>query len=295
MAKIDELLSGVLDDSVEMAEQQNHMAGVPTGFKDPDDLFHGFRGGDLVILAARPGVGKTSFALNMAVNAAKSGTTVAFFSLEMSAGQLVQRILCAEARVSLSKIRAGFISESDWDAIADASCSLSELELHIFDTPMLTVSDIQQACSDIGIEGNSLIVIDSLQLIEAGSEANEYKNRTVEIDKIVRELKLFARTYDVPLLVMSSLSRASIGRSSKRPILTDLRESGSIEQTADIVMFIDRSMDEEEAESENRPDLGMAQLIVAKHRNGPTRDIDLAFNPEYTRFMDFIDDTRCVR
>ena len=271
-----------------MAEQQNHMAGVPTGFKDADDLFHGFRGGDLVILAARPGVGKTSFALNLAVNAAKSGTTVAFFSLEMSAGQLVQRILCAEARVGLPKIRTGFISEGDWDAIADASCSLSELELHIFDTPMLTVSDIQQACSDIGIEGNSLIVIDSLQLIEAGSVANEYKNRTVEIDKIVRELKLFARTYDVPLLVMSSLSRASIGRSSKRPILTDLRESGSIEQTADVVMFIDRSMDEEEAESENRPDLGMAQLIVAKHRNGPTRDIDLAFNPEYTRFMDFI-------
>ena len=130
-SKMDSLLTEAFEEITKLAEQQNHMAGVPTGFKDADDLFHGFRGGDLVILAARPGVGKTSFALNLAVNAAKSGAAVAFFSLEMSAGQLVQRILCAEARVSLSKIRAGFISEGDWGAIADASNTLSKLELYL--------------------------------------------------------------------------------------------------------------------------------------------------------------------
>ena len=137
--RMDSLLNDAFEEITQLAEQKNHMAGVPTGFKDVDDLFHGFRGGDLIILAARPGVGKTSFALNLAVNAAKRGTAVTFFSLEMSAGQLVQRILCAEARVSLSKIRSGFISEGDWGAIADAMNSLSQLELYIDDSPGLSI------------------------------------------------------------------------------------------------------------------------------------------------------------
>ena len=292
-SKMDSLLTEAFEEITKLAEQQNHMAGVPTGFKDADDLFHGFRGGDLVILAARPGVGKTSFALNLAVNAAKSGAAVAFFSLEMSAGQLVQRILCAEARVSLSKIRAGFISEGDWGAIADASNTLSKLELCIDDSPGLSILEARaKARRELRrTEGKGLIIVDYLQLMQPPSTRRD-GNRAVEVGEISRGLKVLAKEMDMPVIALSQLSRAVEMRGKKRPMLSDLRESGSIEQDADIVMFIDRSMDETEAESEDRPDLGTAQLIVAKHRNGPTRDIDLAFNPEYTRFMDFIDDSR---
>ena len=292
-SKMDSLLTEAFEEITKLAEQQNHMAGVPTGFKDADDLFHGFRGGDLVILAARPGVGKTSFALNLAVNAAKSGAAVAFFSLEMSAGQLVQRILCAEARVSLSKIRAGFISEGDWGAIADASNTLSKLELYIDDSPGLSILEARaKARRELRrTEGKGLIIVDYLQLMQPPSTRRD-GNRAVEVGEISRGLKVLAKEMDMPVIALSQLSRAVEMRGKKRPMLSDLRESGSIEQDADIVMFIDRSMDETEAESEDRPDLGTAQLIVAKHRNGPTRDIDLAFNPEYTRFMDFIDDSR---
>lgn len=292
-ARMDNLLIDAFDELTRLSEQKDHMAGVPTGFKDADNLFHGFRGGDLVILAARPGVGKTSFALNMAVNAAKSGAAVAFFSLEMSSGQLVQRILCAEARVSLSKIRAGQISEGDWGAIADATNSLSKLELFIDDSPGLSILEARaKARRELRrTEGKGLIIVDYLQLMQPPQTRRD-GNRAVEVGEISRGLKVLAKEMDMPVIALSQLSRAVEMRGKKRPMLSDLRESGSIEQDADIVMFIDRSMDETEAESEDRPDLGTAELIVAKHRNGPTRDIPLAFNPEYTRFMDFIDDSR---
>ena len=291
--RMDTLLNDAFEEITQLAEQKNHMAGVPTGFKDVDDLFHGFRGGDLIILAARPGVGKTSFALNLAVNAAKRGTAVTFFSLEMSAGQLVQRILCAEARVSLSKIRAGYISEGDWGAIADAMNSLSQLELYIDDSPGLSILEARaKARRELRkASGKGLIVVDYLQLMQPPQTRRD-GNRAVEVGEISRGLKVLAKEMDMPVLALSQLSRAVEMRGKKRPMLSDLRESGSIEQDADIVMFIDRSMDETEAESEDRPGLGEAELIVAKHRNGPTRDITLAFNPEYTRFMDFFDDSR---
>lgn len=291
--RMDTLLNDAFEEITQLAEQKNHMAGVPTGFKDVDDLFHGFRGGDLIILAARPGVGKTSFALNLAVNAAKRGTAVTFFSLEMSAGQLVQRILCAEARVSLSKIRAGYISEGDWGAIADAMNSLSQLELYIDDSPGLSILEARaKARRELRkASGKGLIVVDYLQLMQPPQTRRD-GNRAVEVGEISRGLKVLAKEMDMPVLALSQLSRAVEMRGKKRPMLSDLRESGAIEQDADIVMFIDRSMDEMEAESEDRPNLGTAELIVAKHRNGPTRDITLAFNAEYTRFMDFIDDSR---
>ena len=291
--KMDKLLNDAFEEITKLAEQKNHMAGVPTGFKDVDDLFHGFRGGDLIILAARPGVGKTSFALNLAVNAAKRGTTVTFFSLEMSAGQLVQRILCAEARVSLSKIRSGFISEGDWGAIADAMNTLSKLDLYIDDSPGLSILEARaKARRELRhAQGKGLIVVDYLQLMQPPQTRRD-GNRAVEVGEISRGLKVLAKEMDMPVLALSQLSRAVEMRGKKRPMLSDLRESGSIEQDADIVMFIDRSMDEAEAESEGRPDWGTAELIVAKHRNGPTRDITLAFTAEYTRFMDFFDDSR---
>ncbi len=293
--KMDTLITDAFEEITKLAEQKTSMAGVPTGFRDVDDLFHGFRGGDLVILAARPGVGKTSFALNLAVNAAKSGAAVAFFSLEMSAGQLVQRILCAEARVSLSKIRSGQIAEGDWGAIADASNTLSKLEIYIDDSPGLSILEARakarRELRHASGQGKGLIIVDYLQLMQPPQSRRD-GNRAVEVGEISRGLKILGKEMDMPVIALSQLSRAVEMRGKKRPMLSDLRESGSIEQDADIVMFIDRSMDEMEAESEDRPDLGQAQLIVAKHRNGATRDIDLAFNPEYTRFMDFIDDSR---
>ncbi len=292
--KMSTLLNDAFEEISKLAEQKSHMAGVPTGFKDVDDLFHGLRGGDLAILAARPGVGKTSFALNLAVNAAKKGTSVAFFSLEMSAGQLVQRILCADARVSLSKIRGGYISEGDWGAIADASNRLAQLELFIDDTPGLSILEARaKARRELrSVEpGKGLIIIDYLQLMQPQTTRRD-GNRAVEVGEISRGLKILAKEMDMPVIALSQLSRAVEMRGKKRPQLSDLRESGSIEQDADIVMFIDRSMDEAEAESDGRPPLNTAELIVAKHRNGPTRDITLAFVPEYTRFMDYADDSR---
>ncbi|WP_302961263.1 replicative DNA helicase [uncultured Adlercreutzia sp.] len=294
--KMDELVAEAYERITFLANQKDHMVGVPTGFKDVDDLIHGFRGGDLVILAARPGVGKTSFALNLATNAAKAGVAVTFFSLEMGAEQLVERILCSEARVSLSKLRSGFVSEGDWGALAEYSGQLSQLDFFIDDAPGLTILEARaKARRELhGIkEGQKgLIVVDYLQLMQP-SPGTKNKSTNDQVGEISRGLKILAKEMNMPVIALSQLSRAVEQRGKdKRPMLSDLRDSGSIEQDADIVMFIDRSMNEIEAESESRPDLGTAKLIVAKHRNGATRDIDLAFNPEFTKFMDFIDDSR---
>jgi len=294
--KMDELVNEAYEQITILANQKNHMVGVPTGFKDVDDLIHGFRGGDLVILAARPGVGKTSFALNLATNAAQAGVAVTFFSLEMGAEQLVQRILCSEARVSLSKLRSGLIAEGDWGALAEHSGKLSQLDFYIDDAPGLTILEARaKARRELhGIkEGQKgLIVVDYLQLMQP-SPGTKNKSTNDQVGEISRGLKILAKEMNMPVIALSQLSRAVEQRGKdKRPMLSDLRDSGSIEQDADIVMFIDRSMNEIEAESESRPDLGMAKLIVAKHRNGATRDIDLAFNPEFTKFMDFMDDSR---
>ena len=286
---ITDLLTQAFDEIDELVNNRAQMAGVPTGFADVDKLFWGLRGGDLLILAARPGVGKTSFALNLATNAAKSGAAVAMFSLEMGANQLVQRILCAEARVNLGKLRQGDLTEGDWNAIMNAAATLSGLELYIDDTPGLTLLEMRaKARRQLRDKKKGLIIVDYLQLMQPPSNRRD-GNRAVEVAEISRGLKVLAKELNMPLLALSQLSRAVEMRGSKRPQLSDLRESGSIEQDADIVMFIDRSMDEVEAESEDRPDLGTAELIVAKHRNGATRDITLSFNPEFTKFGNYID------
>ena len=286
---ITDLLTQAFDDIDELVNNKSHMAGVPTGFTDVDKLFWGLRGGDLLILAARPGVGKTSFALNLATNAAKSGAAVAMFSLEMGANQLVQRILCAEARVNLGQLRAGNLKEGDWNAIMNAAATLSGLELYIDDTPGLSLLEMRaKARRQLRDKKKGLIIVDYLQLMQPPSTRRD-GNRAVEVAEISRGLKVLAKELDMPLLALSQLSRAVEMRGTKRPMLSDLRESGSIEQDADIVMFIDRSMDEVEAEQDGRPDLGTAELIVAKHRNGATRDLTLSFNPEYTKFGNYID------
>ena len=286
---ITDLLTQAFDEIDELVNNKNQMAGTPTGFTDVDKLFWGLRGGDLLILAARPGVGKTSFALNVATNAAKAGAAVVLFSLEMGANQLVQRILCAEARVNLGQLRAGNLQEGDWNAIMNAAATLSGLELYIDDTPGLSLLEMRaKARRQLRDKKKGLIIVDYLQLMQPPSNRRD-GNRAVEVAEISRGLKVLAKEMDMPLLALSQLSRAVEMRGSKRPMLSDLRESGSIEQDADIVMFIDRSMDEMEAETDGRPDWGTAELIVAKHRNGATRDITLSFNPEYTKFGNYID------
>ncbi len=291
--KMDSLVDDAYTELSKIASQGDSIVGVPTGFRDVDELFHGFRGGDLVILAARPGVGKTAFALNLATNAAKAGVAVAVFSLEMSAGQLVQRIIGAEARVNLSKLRSGKVQEGDWGQIADASATLSALEMYIDDTPGLSIMEARAKARRelrhiVGTDRKGIIVIDYLQLMQPPTMRRD-GNRAVEVGEISRGLKVLAKEMDMPVIALSQLNRAVEMRGKKRPMLADLRESGSIEQDADIVMFIDRSMDETEAEDSGRPELGTATLIVAKHRNGPTRDITMSFNPEFTKFGDFFD------
>lgn len=287
--KVGDLLSTVFDQIDELARHKDELAGVGTGFKDVDDLFWGWRGGDLLILAARPAVGKTSFALNVAVNAAKHGASVALFSLEMSATQLVQRILCSEARVNLSKLRTGSLTDADWAPILSATDSLSKLDLWIDDTPGLSLLEMRaKARRQLRDKERGLIIVDYLQLMQP-AKARRDGNRSVEVAEISRGLKVLAKELDVPILSLSQLSRAVEMRGNKRPMLSDLRESGSIEQDADIVMFIDRSTDEAEAEQDGRPPLGTADLIVAKHRNGATRDIRLSFAAEYTKFGDYVD------
>ena len=290
--KMDKLVNTAFDEMTRLAEQKSQMAGVPTGFKDLDNLFYGLRGGDLVVLAARPGVGKTSFALNLAVNAAKAGTTVAFLSLEMSSSQLVQRVLCSEARINLSKIRGRNVDEGDWNFIANASNTLSKLDLYIDDTPSLSILELRaKARRELRGKENGLIVVDYLQLMQP-PQGRRDTNRTVEVGEISRGLKVLAKEMDMPVLALSQLSRQVEMRKAKRPMLSDLRESGSIEQDADIVMFIDRSMDEKEAAADERPPWGTADLIVAKHRNGPTKEVRLTYLPEYTLFMNHIDESR---
>lgn len=283
------LVNDAFNEIQEMANQKNKISGVATGFEDVDNLFHGWRAGDLIILAARPGVGKTAFALNLATGAARQGATVAFLSLEMSANQLVQRIIASEARVSLSKLRAGQVQDSDWESIVAASSNLSNLNIFIDDTPALSILELRaKARRELRGAEKGLIIVDYLQLMQP-PQARKDGNRAVEVGEISRGLKVLAKEMNMPVLALSQLSRAVEMRGKKRPMLSDLRESGSIEQDADIVMFIDRSMDEAEAESEDRPNENEAELIVAKHRNGPTRDIRLAYLPEYTKFMSYTD------
>jgi replicative DNA helicase len=286
-------ISTLLTESIglleEMAKNKSHLLGVPTGFPELDKLLAGMRGGDLLILAARPGVGKTSFALNIAINAAKAGSQVAFFSLEMPSAQLAQRIICSEAHVDFSKMRTGRLGDADWKEIIQACERLSKCDFAIDDSPGLSILELRakarRQLRNVQA-GKGLIVIDYLQLMQSRNHSGD-QQRYLEVGEISRGLKVLAKELNVPILALSQLSRAIEARGDKRPQLSDLRESGSIEQDADVVMFIDRSLSDEEAASEKRPDLGTANLIVGKHRNGALKDIELVFIPEYTSFRSF--------
>ena len=288
--RMGDMVASVVEYIDERSKNRDKILGIPSGFRDVDKLFNGFKDGDLVILAARPSVGKTAFALNMAVNAAKAKKKVAFLSLEMSNTQLVQRILCSEASVDMQKVSSGYVADADWPALVNAADALSQLDLYIDDTPGLTIQQLRTKARRLmhGVAPNEGVVfVDYLQLMQPNI-ARRDGNRATEVAEISRGLKILAKDLHMPVIALSQLSRDIEKRATKdkAPKLSDLRESGSIEQDADIVMFLDRSLSEEEADRDGRPPMNEANLIVAKHRNGPTRTINLSFNAQYTRFGD---------
>lgn len=280
-----DLLKKGFEQIAELSEQKRHITGVPTGFADLDRILAGMHRGDLIILAARPSVGKTAFALNCAVNAAKANTRVAVFSLEMSSEQLIQRILCSEARIDSQRLRTGYVDDGDWRKIMEAMGRLDKCDIHVDDTPASSIMEVRSKARRLFRDGApGLIVVDYLQLMQPQGRRSE--NRQTEIAEISRGLKILGKELGVPVLALSQLSRAVEQRAGKRPQLSDLRESGAIEQDADVVMFIDRNTDPRGEEEEGRPQKGTAEIIVAKHRNGPTDNIQLVFNDRYTKFVD---------
>ena len=275
----------VLQDTFDMIErlctQKSDVTGITTGFADLNKKINGLQRTDLILLAARPAMGKTAFSLNLVQNAALKGdASVAVFSLEMSKEQLVQRILSAQSNVELSKIKTGTLGESDWPRIIDAMAVLSEANIFIDDTPGIKISEIRSKCRRLKIEkGLDLILIDYLQLME-GEGNNE--SRQQEIAKISRSLKIIAKELNCPVVALSQLSRAPEQRADHRPMLSDLRESGSIEQDADIVMFLYR--DEYYHPDSDRKNIG--EVIIAKNRHGETGAVELVWLGEIQKFAD---------
>ncbi len=285
---IDDLLAAGFKQLEELFERQEHVTGVPTGFRDLDRVLAGLHRGDLIIIAARPSVGKTAFALNLAVNAGKKGVSVAVFSLEMSSDQLVQRVLCSEARIDSHRMRTGTLREDDWTQISGAMGRLAECDIWVDDTPSLSILELRaKARRQFRNKEKGLIVVDYLQLMQPQGRRTE--NRQTEIAEISRGLKILAKELNIPIVALSQLSRAVEQRTGKRPQLSDLRESGAIEQDADVVVFIHRDAFPRADDSEREdglPPRGEAEIIVAKHRNGPTDAVRMAFREEYTMFVD---------
>ncbi|MCR4435152.1 MAG: replicative DNA helicase [Clostridiales bacterium] len=263
----------------ELYNSHGFVTGVPSGFTDLDHKTAGFQNSDLILVAARPAMGKTAFALNMAQYAAiYKKIPVAIFSLEMSKEQLVNRMLCCEAMVDSQKMRTGKLEDEDWKKLARATGPLSEAPIYIDDTPGSSVMDIRAKCRRLKLEKNlGLVVIDYLQLMQGRGRAD---NRQQEISEISRSLKILAKEINVPVITLSQLSRAPEQRTDHKPILSDLRESGAIEQDADLVMFLFR----EDYYKEDSDKKNIAEVIIAKHRNGATGTVELRWFGEYTKF-----------
>ncbi|MHB1499382.1 MAG: replicative DNA helicase [Acidimicrobiales bacterium] len=275
-----ELLAASLDHLEALYNRGDSITGVPTGYLDLDERLSGLQPSSLVIVGARPSMGKTAFALGVAAHAAtEKRQPVLFFSLEMGHLELTQRLLCSEARVDSSRMRNGRLLQSDWPKVVGAMGKLGEAPLFIDDNPNLTVMEIRAKARRLkSREGIGLIVVDYLQLMSTRSGSPEY--RQLEVSEVSRGLKILARELKVPVVALSQLSRALEGRADKRPMLADLRESGSLEQDADVVLFIYR----DEVYNKESPDKGTAEVIIAKHRNGPTGTVQLAFLDHLTRF-----------
>ncbi|MGC9467494.1 MAG: replicative DNA helicase [Anaerolineae bacterium] len=277
---IQEIVPRYYDHIENLYAHRGELMGVPSGFHALDRVLGGFQRSDLLILASRPGVGKTSLMLTFALHAAEKRKVVALFSLEMSAEQLVQRLVAQVSGIDAQRLRLGQLKEEEWPAFAEAIGHLSELPIYIDDTPSITVLQLRTKCRRLASErGLDIIFVDYLQLMESDIRSD---NRVQEVSYLSRSLKGLAREIDVPLVTASQLSRAVEQRQDKHPVLSDLRESGSLEQDADIVMFIYR----DELYDENTENPNIADIMIAKHRSGPTGTIQLYFNKRLTQFAD---------
>src|SRR5689334_3778526 len=279
---IDELLKEGFERITALYEAGADITGVPSGFRDLDRLTSGFQPGNLIIAAARPSMGKSALGLCMATNlAVRSNTPVAIFTLEMSKSEVTQRLMCSEAKVESNRLRTGKLGPDDWPRLTAACDKLAKAPIYVDDTGSITMMEIRSKARRLKTREQNLglIVVDYLQLMTSGATV---ENRVQEVSQISRNLKVLARDLDVPILAMSQLSRAVEQRHDKRPILSDLRESGSIEQDADLVMFIYR----DEYYNEESDQQGLAEVILAKHRNGPTDAVKLSFLKRYAKFAD---------
>jgi replicative DNA helicase len=282
-APIDTIVSDVFRQIEEVSNRKSKVTGLETGFSELDKMTAGLHPADLIIVAARPGLGKTSLCLNIAQHVAiRKHLTVAVFSLEMSKEQLVKRLLCAEAEIDAHRINTGFLSKEDWSRLSRASGSLADTRIFIDDTAGISVGEMRSKARRLKLEhGLDLVIVDYLQLMSGSTQ--RYENRTQEISQISRGLKGLAKELSVPVIAVSQLSRAvEARRGDHRPQLSDLRESGSIEQDADLVLFIFR----EEMLNPTPDNAGVAELIIGKQRNGPTGTLNLAFIKQYTKFAD---------
>ena len=280
MVPLRQVLPEVLDRLSEMGESENHLPGLSTGLSAVDHKIHGLNKSDLILLAARPGVGKSSFALNIALNVAReTKKTVAVFSLEMSREQLLIRLMASEGLIELNTLATGRLSSTDWGKLTQAARILRQTDIRIDDNPMLTAADMNAKCRRLDNLG--LVVIDYLQLMSSsGGKSYAGENRQQAVSDISRMLKIMAKELNVPVVCLSQLSRANEKRDNKRPMLSDLRDSGAIEQDADIVIFLYRE-DYYNEDTENR---NIAECIIAKNRHGETGKVPLRWTPEYTTF-----------
>ncbi|MFC7495520.1 MULTISPECIES: replicative DNA helicase [unclassified Nocardioides] len=280
-APLSDIMDGVLDEIEAISNREAGIYGVPTGFADFDDLTNGFHGGQMIIVAARPAMGKSTLALDFCRAASiHNNLTSVFFSLEMTRSEITMRLLSAEAKVPLNHIRNGNMTDDDWAKLARKMGEVSSAPMFIDDSPNMTMMEIRAKARRLRQKHDlRLVVIDYLQLMTSGKKV---ESRQLEVSEFSRQIKLLAKELEVPVIALSQLNRGPEQRSDKRPMVSDLRESGSIEQDADMVVLLHRD-DVYEKES-TRP--GEADLIVAKHRNGPTRDITVAFQGHYSRFVD---------
>ena len=284
-APLGEVLEQVVDKVGHLYEHRGDLTGVPTGFYDMDQLLFGFQPSDLLILAARPAMGKTSLALNFLLHGARNGHKMAFFSLEMPREQLAMRLLSVQSGVGLARIRRGTLKEEEWNAIVATAGELRDLPIYIDDTAALSITGLMSRARRMKLEfGLDMMMIDYLQLMHGSNPA---AGREQEISEISRSLKGLAKELNVPVMALSQLNRGLEARRDKRPILSDLRESGAIEQDADIVMFIYR----DEVYNDDSKDIGIAEVHVAKHRNGPTDTVRLGFDAPLTRFNNLAEDS----
>ena len=287
-------VKSLLKDAFDSIDRLYHLrggrTGLTSGFADIDAMTTGFQPGNFIIVAARPGMGKSSFALNMAVAAAReAGEPIAFFSLEMSNNELIQRLICSEARISMNDMRRGLIKEHQWESISRAMETLDHLPIYLDDVGALTVGDVRNRCRLLKkTAGSSLgaIFIDYLQLMRPGVLARN-ANRNEELSEICRTLKVTAKEIGVPIVALAQLNRAVETRQEKRPMLADLRDSGSIEQEADVVAFLYRNG----YYNPEATDADVTEFIIAKHRNGPTGTAKLRFQAEFTTFVPYGDES----